>query len=149
MTMFSDMENSDYFEKDWDRIKAMLSSKDADSILMNINISHLADLALVAAKSDPDTPTLMEALLGDHGEEFKAAIQSEGMLKDYNYAIVMPLADRDLDDIYRSERLSMTKVRDYTKEIADAMNNMHKKGIYHCDLKFNSFMFDEKMNVKL
>eukprot|EP00957_Ditylum_brightwellii_P006810 516140-Ditylum_brightwellii.AAC.1 len=44
-----------------------------------INVSHLTDLALAAAKSDPNTPNLMEALMGEHGEEFRAA-----MLKEIN-----------------------------------------------------------------
>ena len=64
MAMFSAMENSDFYDEDWDEIKALLLEFDADNLFQHINISHLSDLALAAAKSDPDTPSLMEALMG-------------------------------------------------------------------------------------
>eukprot|EP00957_Ditylum_brightwellii_P039234 2968561-Ditylum_brightwellii.AAC.1 len=46
-------------------------------MLQNINTTHLTDRVLAAAKNDPDTPTLMEALMGKHSEEFRTAMVKE------------------------------------------------------------------------
>eukprot|EP00957_Ditylum_brightwellii_P080009 6084413-Ditylum_brightwellii.AAC.1 len=46
-------------------------------MLQSINTTHLIDRVLAAAKSDPDTPTLIEALMGEHGKEFRAAMVKE------------------------------------------------------------------------
>eukprot|EP00957_Ditylum_brightwellii_P120379 9185165-Ditylum_brightwellii.AAC.1 len=56
---------------------ALFSGVDADNMIQNINTTHLTDRVLAAAKSDLDTPTLMDALMGDHGEEFRAAMVKE------------------------------------------------------------------------
>ena len=56
---------------------ALLSRVDVDNILHNINTAHITERALTAVKSDPDTPTLMEALMGEHGKEFCAAMSKE------------------------------------------------------------------------
>eukprot|EP00957_Ditylum_brightwellii_P069920 5309742-Ditylum_brightwellii.AAC.1 len=74
MAMFSAIEDSNFYDEDWNKIMALLSGVDANYMLQNINTTHLTDRALAAAKSDPDTPTLMEALMGKHGQEFRAAM---------------------------------------------------------------------------
>ena len=57
---------------------ALLSRLDANTMLDNINTkAQLTDRALTAAKSDPDTPSLMEALMGEHGDDFRAAMAKE------------------------------------------------------------------------
>eukprot|EP00957_Ditylum_brightwellii_P052475 3979665-Ditylum_brightwellii.AAC.1 len=50
---------------------------DTDTLLQYINLSHLIDLVLAAEKNDQDTPTLMEALMGDSGKEFRADMLTE------------------------------------------------------------------------
>eukprot|EP00957_Ditylum_brightwellii_P096088 7320575-Ditylum_brightwellii.AAC.1 len=74
MAMFSAIEDGNFYDEDWNEIMALLSGVDVDNLLQNINTTHLTDRALAAAKSDTDTPTLMEALMGKHGEEFRAAM---------------------------------------------------------------------------
>eukprot|EP00957_Ditylum_brightwellii_P029962 2267754-Ditylum_brightwellii.AAC.1 len=39
--------------------------------------TYIDAVALVAAKSDPDTPSFKEALAGDHATEFKEAMTKE------------------------------------------------------------------------
>ena len=48
-----------------------------DNMLHNINTTNLTDRALTAVKSDPDTPTLMEALMGEHGNKFGAEMMKK------------------------------------------------------------------------
>eukprot|EP00957_Ditylum_brightwellii_P151140 11508196-Ditylum_brightwellii.AAC.1 len=75
--MFSAIEDNNFYDEDWNEIMALLSAVDADNMLQNINTTHLTDRAIAAAKSDPNTPTLMEALMGEHGEEFSAAMEKK------------------------------------------------------------------------
>eukprot|EP00957_Ditylum_brightwellii_P044585 3380947-Ditylum_brightwellii.AAC.1 len=70
---------------------ALLSGVDANNMLQNIDTTHLIDRVLAAAKSDPDIPTLMEALMGGHGEEFRAAIVKEmNALKNRKTCTLIP-----------------------------------------------------------
>eukprot|EP00957_Ditylum_brightwellii_P144524 11009501-Ditylum_brightwellii.AAC.1 len=66
MAMFSVIDDDNFYDEDWNEIMALLSGVDADNMFQNINTTHLTDRALATAKSDPDTPTLMEALMGEH-----------------------------------------------------------------------------------
>ena len=56
-------------------------------------------------------------------------------LKDYAYCIVMPAADRTLDAIFRSERPDINHVRALMKDVAEALQHLHKNNIIHGDLK--------------
>ena len=75
--MFAAIQDSHLYDKDWNHIMALLSRVDADTMLDNINTSHITNRALTAVKSDPDTPSLMEALMGEHGDDFCAAMSKE------------------------------------------------------------------------
>ena len=72
MAMFAAIQDIHLYDKDWNKIMALLSRVDANTMLDNINTAHLTDRALTAVKSDPDTPSLMEALMGEHGNDFHA-----------------------------------------------------------------------------
>jgi serine/threonine protein kinase len=56
-------------------------------------------------------------------------------LSAYNYAIVMPCADRNLDTIFRSERPREVKTRYIAKEIVDALAHLHKNDMINGDVK--------------
>eukprot|EP00957_Ditylum_brightwellii_P087583 6667444-Ditylum_brightwellii.AAC.1 len=56
---------------------ALLSGVDAKNMPQNINTTHLTDRVLAAAMSYPHSPTLMKTLMGEHGEEFRAAMVKE------------------------------------------------------------------------
>eukprot|EP00957_Ditylum_brightwellii_P106421 8119217-Ditylum_brightwellii.AAC.1 len=63
MAMFSAIIDGNFYDEDWNEITALLSGVDANNMLKNIYTTHLTGRALAVAKSDPDTPTLMEALM--------------------------------------------------------------------------------------
>jgi len=52
----------------------------------------------------------------------------------YKYALVMPLADRDLDAICFSENLDTETVRSYARDVALAIQHLHSNGIMHGNL---------------
>ena len=55
-------------------------------------------------------------------------------LGKYKYALVMPLADRDLDAICFSENLDTETVRSYARDVALAIQHIHSKRIMHGNL---------------
>lgn len=58
----------------------------------------------------------------------------------YNFAIIMPFADRNLDIIYRSEKPSVTKVRNLIYLTANKMDIIHEQGLVHGDLKMQNIV---------
>jgi serine/threonine protein kinase len=54
---------------------------------------------------------------------------------DYKHAVVMPLAERNLDTLFGNERPPLTEVRILAKQLAEALSYVHSKGIIHGDLK--------------
>ena len=56
-------------------------------------------------------------------------------LSHYKYAIVMRLADRDLETIYRNEMPSKTKCRDNLHDVLKDLDTLKKAGLTHCDVK--------------
>ena len=65
----------------------------------------------------------------------KISRDKELSLKDYEYCIVMPAADRTLDAIFRFERPDINLVRALMKDVAEALQHLHKNNIIHGDLK--------------
>eukprot|EP00957_Ditylum_brightwellii_P188271 14332953-Ditylum_brightwellii.AAC.1 len=59
MAMFSAIEDGNFYDEDWNAIMALLSGVDVNNMLQSINTTHLTDRVPAAAKSDPDTPTLI------------------------------------------------------------------------------------------
>ena len=80
----------------------------------------------------PDAPKfiqsriLMNAFDGD---------KTKVKLSHYNYAIVMLLADRNMDMIYREEMPSSIKCKAYLYDIVVAMKLLNMAGLSHGDLK--------------
>ena len=50
---------------------------DTELMYQHPSSTYIDDVALVAAKSDPDTPSFKKALSGDHAAEFKEAMTKE------------------------------------------------------------------------
>jgi len=56
-------------------------------------------------------------------------------IASYRYCIIMPAADRSLDEIYKKERPDEDQLRYMMRELATAVQECHDKGITHGDLK--------------
>lgn len=61
-------------------------------------------------------------------------------LSDYKYAIAMPRADRNLDNIARSEKPDLMKIRSDARQIAQKLSILHENGIIHGDLKMQNIV---------
>lgn len=71
-----------------------------------------------------------------HDESFASAlnvIRDEGGIecKDYKHAIVMPLADSNLDTIFRNERPPPNEIRSLATQLAEAIAYVHSQGLIH------------------
>lgn len=60
-------------------------------------------------------------------------VRDEGGIEcnDYKHAIVMPLADSNLDMIFRNERPPPNEIRSLAKQLAEAIAYIHSKGLIH------------------
>ena len=56
-------------------------------------------------------------------------------LSEYCYGIVMPFADRSLEGIFLVERPDAEHIKILMRELAEALNYCHKRGIVHGDVK--------------
>ena len=78
---------------------------------------------------------------GGNDKAFADGIQTITYLdKTYQYALVMPFADRNLDTIFRIERPDIIQIRAYSRNIGDAILHLHQKGIIHGDLKLQNIV---------
>ncbi|KAF0717956.1 Aste57867_1993 [Aphanomyces stellatus] len=73
-------------------------------------------------------------------EDFQLNIQKlklNGQIEMVNYphVLVMPPADRSLEDIYLKERPNDNQIRDMLQEIAEKLKDLHENNIIHGDLK--------------
>ena len=79
----------------------------------------------------------------DDDEEFKKCIIRK-KFADYPYLIVMPLADRNLNEIVTNGELldhtDMHFVRNSIVDIARCLNHIHSKNVIHGDLKPKNIM---------
>ncbi|KAF0685733.1 Aste57867_22432 [Aphanomyces stellatus] len=62
-------------------------------------------------------------------------INGELQMSDYPHVLVMPAADRSLEDIHLKERPNDAKVRSMLYEVAVALSHLHEKNIVHGDVK--------------
>ncbi|KAF0682704.1 hypothetical protein As57867_025114, partial [Aphanomyces stellatus] len=56
-------------------------------------------------------------------------------MADYPHVVVMPAADRSLDDIYRKERPNESERRNLLQQVAEALQYLHSKELVHGDVK--------------
>ncbi|KAF0698591.1 hypothetical protein As57867_010781, partial [Aphanomyces stellatus] len=56
-------------------------------------------------------------------------------MAQYPHVLVMPLADRSLEDIYLKERPNDNPIRNMLQEIAELLKQLHENNIIHGDLK--------------
>ncbi|KAF0702794.1 Aste57867_7744 [Aphanomyces stellatus] len=54
---------------------------------------------------------------------------------EYPYVLVMPAADRSLEDIFLKERPDDNKIRALVQDVATALSHLHAKRLVHGDLK--------------
>ena len=82
---------------------------------------------------------------GDEDTSFLSALESNN-LGEYKYAILMPCADRNLDNIFRSERPGINATRELARQAAEAICHIHEQGIIHGDLKMlNLVRFNNRL----
>eukprot|EP00797_Seminavis_robusta_P006160 Sro140_g065480.1 Inherit from NOG: surface antigen (1094) ;mRNA; r:51836-55117 len=75
--------------------------------------------------------------LNDTLEPYILGVPTEERMK-YSNVVVMPFGDRNLDSIYRCERPDLNAARVIMKQVGDALNYLHGRGIIHGDLKMAS-----------
>ena len=68
---------------------------------------------------------------------------------DYKYMIVMPAADRCLEDIIQNEALGETKKMEILKGIGEAIKYLHSRGIVHGDIKARNIVRMDGDRMKL
>ena len=69
-------------------------------------------------------------------EQVKGLSMHDGRsLADYKFGLVMPFADRSLDDIVNKERPDLQQIRAMMKHVALAVKHCHDRGVLHGDLK--------------
>ena len=69
-------------------------------------------------------------------EEVKGLSMHDGRsLAEYRHGLVMPFADRSLDEIVKKERPDMLYIKVMMHEVAEALQHCHERGVTHGDLK--------------
>ncbi|KAH9077979.1 serine/threonine protein kinase [Aphanomyces euteiches] len=69
-------------------------------------------------------------------------------MADYPNVLVMPAADRSLEDIFLKERPNDNQIRSMLHQVAEALQHLHDKGIVHGDLKkLNVLRVNHRMKV--
>ncbi|KAF0714668.1 hypothetical protein As57867_003749, partial [Aphanomyces stellatus] len=69
-------------------------------------------------------------------------------MTQYPHVLVMPLADRSLEDIYLKERPNDNQIRNLLQEIAELVKDLHERNIIHGDLKkLNVLRVDSHMRL--
>jgi serine/threonine protein kinase len=74
---------------------------------------------------------------GENDPFFQTEIERRGLQK-YPYCIVMPAADRNLQNIVSSERIAgrdWVQIRTVASQVAESLHHMHQKGVMHGDVK--------------
>ncbi|KAF0712822.1 Aste57867_4650 [Aphanomyces stellatus] len=80
-------------------------------------------------------PTVDESVFSQRISSMKPINDGDIKMTEYQYMLVMPAADRSLEDIFEKERPSNERIRGYLHEIALSLKGVHDKGLVHGDLK--------------
>lgn len=59
-------------------------------------------------------------------------------MRAYNHVVALPCGSTDLDEMFHHERPSEASIPSITKDIAEAILHIHRKGLIHCDLKHSN-----------
>ncbi|KAF0683085.1 Aste57867_24865 [Aphanomyces stellatus] len=78
-------------------------------------------------------PSVEQKLVKEHVMKLK--INGDIDMAEYPYVLVMPAADRSLEDIHLKERPNDTKTRHLLHEVALGLQHLHKMHLVHGDLK--------------
>ncbi|CAK4699725.1 hypothetical protein AeMF1_006957 [Aphanomyces euteiches] len=93
----------------------------------------------IATRRELDTKFVLSLLPKPNGnfEKDIAALNINGNLplENYPHLLVMPAADRSLEDIFLKERPSEHQIRYMLQEVALALDSLHSRGFVHGDLK--------------
>jgi len=73
-------------------------------------------------------------------DEALSLAKNKNSLHQYTFVLVMPSGDRNLDMIHRYENLDILQLRSYAKQIANALQNLHRNRIIHGDLKLKNIV---------
>ncbi|KAF0688910.1 hypothetical protein As57867_019496, partial [Aphanomyces stellatus] len=78
-------------------------------------------------------PTIDQAIFQANLKTLK--IHGGYPMTEYPYVMVMPAADRSLEDIYLKERPGENERRILLQQVAEGLQHLHDKGLVHVDLK--------------
>ena len=122
------MRNTEQFQRE---VLLRTDRKLESKYVMGVNHEYSYD-------TDDDFASALRLLNGDSDLDFG----------DYKHAIVMPLADRSLDAIFRSERPDKNQIRVLAEQLAEAIKHVHSKGLIHGDVKLqNVVRFGEGLRL--
>lgn len=80
---------------------------------------------------------VLEHFDGEKNYHFMREV-SRRNLKEYQYCIVMPLAEKDLESMLSNDHIagiSWPRIKLLSIELTLAIDHLHSKGVVHCDLK--------------
>ncbi|KAF0691110.1 Aste57867_17608 [Aphanomyces stellatus] len=100
-----------------------------------------------------NSKSVLELLPMASEEAFKINVQNLTIhgnfsMSNYPYALVLPLADRSLEDIYLKERPNDNQIRNMLQEVGELLKELHENNIVHGDLKkLNVLRVDSHMRL--
>ncbi|KAF0683302.1 Aste57867_24642 [Aphanomyces stellatus] len=69
-------------------------------------------------------------------------------MTEYPHLVVMPAADRSLEDIYLKERPGENERRIFLQQVAEGLQHLHNKGLVHGDVKkLNMVRVDNRLKL--
>ncbi|KAH9084555.1 hypothetical protein Ae201684P_001797 [Aphanomyces euteiches] len=71
---------------------------------------------------------------------FEWTVGDSTPLEAYPYMLVLPPADRSLEDIFTKERPSPSEIRSLMSQVVHALAHLHEQGIAHGDLKMSNVL---------
>ena len=115
----------------WKSRKVVLKfMKHQDQFLREVNVRFQLknDLKYIVPISS------MHQQSDDRDTEFKAELEN-CKSGQYKFLVVMPLADRNFEEIIRNERLNNHQIRGFTKDLMKCLEHLHNHRIVHGNLK--------------